>query len=254
MRFKDAQKIKITLLLTVSGLVVAPPLIAYIASQSNLTVTEADKERFGEYIDYFEKNVASGRPLRLDISDPIAIVMQNIDLETKKQIVKAVTDLDNLCPNLDYVIYEDNYDSAPIKRISFSLSQQMNSSTLGETQYIYNINKAEIKYPISITLNDYFKDAYFSDNKKPVMESVIKHELLHTLGLRDLYDENELGKTIMYYAINKDALDYTVRDKEVIDYVYGERALATTYHPQTVVFYSNKFSLNKQTENLELEN
>ena len=254
MKFKEMQKLKLTLLLTVSGLVVTPPLIAYIASQSNFTTTEADKERFGEYINYFEKNVVNGRPLRLDISDPIAIVMQNIDLETKKQIVKAVTDLDNLCPNLDYVIYEDNYDSAPLKRISFSLSQQMDNSTLGETQYMYSLTKAEIKYPISITLNDYFKDAYFSDNQKPVMESVVKHELLHTLGLTDLYNINELGQSIMYYAINQNVLDYTIRDKKVIDYVYGNRTLATAYHPQTVVFYSDKFCLNKQSENLELEN
>ncbi len=253
MKMRNTYKLQITLMLSVGGLVIAPPLLAHLVEKQSETVTRGDKARFGEYLDYFNRNAENGRPLRLDISDPIAIVMQNIDLDTKKQIVAGINDLTDICPNLDYVVYENAY--TPLNRISISISKELENRTLGVTHYNYSKQKAEIQYPISIELNEKYVDAYYDENDpKPIIKTVVKHELLHTLGLRDLYDENEVGKSIMYHVIDPNTLEFTARDKELIDYVYGDKTIATTYHPQTVVFYSNKFSLENETENLELEN
>ena len=54
------------------------------------------------------------------------------------------------------------------------------------------------------------------------MSFVIKHEMMHSLGFKDLYDSKYFNKTIMFYAFSSftNIGDYTDFDKKNIKQVY----------------------------------
>ena len=50
MKMRNAYKLQITLMLSVGGLVIAPPLLAHLVEKQSETVTRGDKARFLENI------------------------------------------------------------------------------------------------------------------------------------------------------------------------------------------------------------
>lgn len=249
---KKHYKLNIAVALSLGGIITIPQLLLAQYEKQIYTVTKGDKERFGEYIQYFTTNDGfnkKGRPLRLDISDPIAIVMQDVEEQEKKHIVDAVNALQEICPNLDYRIYENQ--STPLNTINISV-QAMDEHKGGTTSYTYKVSEAQILYPIDIVLNEKYSDLYFDEKlTDSVLTGIAKHELLHTLGLKDLYEDEEYDKSIMYYCIKPD-LVYTARDEEIIKYVYRDEVIATTYHPQQMLYFPTQ-SKHKETTEDELE-
>lgn len=232
-------KLQISVLLTLGGVVPVSSLISNLADKSMYSVTSQDRERFGEYIEYFFTNnhQTSGRPIKLDISDPIAIVMQDMEENTKKYIVDAINDLEEICPNLDYRIYDS--PNTMLNTINFTM-KSVDRPVGGTTYFTFNISKAEIVYPIDIVLNQTYADVFLDEEQtKSALTGIVKHEMLHTLGLKDLENKDEMGQTIMYYAMTND-MDFTDRDKALINYVYGDKTVAISYHPSTLMLCPSK--------------
>lgn len=206
----------------------APIAMAYIDELKQKAQQLEDKERFGEYIDDFFVSSKNNRPLRLDTSKSIAVYFDNIiDSKTRKNILDGVNGLHNICPNINYTLYNGNLNTNNCQgTIYFSIKKDM-GNVAGRTYYSYNNESAEILYPIEIELNQSYIDAYWSsDYTDSVLTTIVKHELMHTLGFEDKTETRSKNESIMFEMLNPEVQTYTEQDIEKINYVYGSKVLA----------------------------
>ena len=104
----------------------------------------------------------------------------------------------------------------------------------------------EITYPLTIYIDQ-------SEHKKVFdLESVVKHELLHTLGLADMYDEKYKDETIMYYAITEKK-DLSQSDVEIINRLYSNKLTHKNFTVETSIYAPTVFTFNQIKEKEEDE-
>ncbi len=198
-----------------------------------------DNSNFEKYKDDFYQ--VNGNVVRLPIgNEPIAVVLNDMNVKQKEQVVQAVNALDEISKNINYTLYDgmDDYDNDNgLNYISISLVDDIEEQegAGGVAKLRYNKFTAEIIYPIEIEIESQWSDAYWDkEETKSLLTTITKHELMHTLGFKDLYDENDKQRSIMYYATQSDTQQsYTQEDIEKIQYCY-DGMIATTSKPQNM--------------------
>lgn len=206
---------------------------------------EYDKNTFGEYEKYFYKT-ENGLVKKLVLNkDPIPIIIGNMSEESRQYVIDAIKELDNISEKINYKIYDaKNFKKTDnLRYISIEINNDVTES-IGGTTNIYSIkHTGEIIMPIQIVINQKYEDAFFDyDYTQSALTTIVKHELLHTLGLKDLYDIEEREQSIMYYSIdNLSQKTFTERDKEVISYCYDGKVDVQVQKPlNNIIYYYNE--------------
>lgn len=178
--------------------------------------------------DLFNQNLL-GNPYLLEIPDntPLDVVIdENFSEKQKETIVEAISTLDDKLDGVNYNIILNA--QAPDKQcISVLKDQTKTENYLGVTYAKYPLFATFIKYPINVSINvDYIEKEFKSKiagikTYDEYLGSIVKHEMLHTLGLRDLYDDASYGKSIMHgYTGTKSLNDPSQEELTVLNTVY----------------------------------
>lgn len=261
LRAERWQKVKKVITKTVATIITTATLagapFALFAKTLEKKVEAAEKEPAAH--EYMLKT-PTGAVLNLPLNEnPIAVVLQNFSDEKKQIAIDAINELDNISKNIDYVIL-DTDDARITQKIiiqnNVDLEELCGPTVLGVTHMLINTKSGEINYPVSIILDDNIQEIY-DENGNSLLEHVLKHEMLHTLGFADLYDQKFQGKTIMFYAIDLNASfdGYTQTDIKNIIEMYDKQAEEQQQIPLYVYVptatYAYFKQLNKE-EDLEM--
>ena len=137
--------------------------------------------------------------------------------EEKEDIKKAIEQFDLLAENLEYdVYYSDNPNIYKSIVITSDYNFNNKSKTLAETNLHFQDFSAEIVYPISIYLN---KDKI----PEQAVNKVVQHEILHTLGFADLYDEKYIDN-LMYYNTASTVTQISDTELEMLNILYNSKS------------------------------
>ena len=154
--------------------------------------------------------------------------------EQTKLIKQGITDLDITAKGLEYKYANSNGDYIYIVPMAPEIQNNPDyATTIGLTEY--NFTGMQIKYPITISINEQLINQF-----PPVAyELVVKHELLHTLGFKDLYDEED-RTNLMYYGLTGN--DMSQKEIETLNKVYDKKytGLVITQKPNQVIYIPQK--------------
>lgn len=194
-------------------------------------------------------------------------VSSSFNDEQKQHIKNAIEELDIDVKGVEYEIILDETVESPISdlncihikktgEISHQIQDQYDKNYNGKTTILHNPFTGKIMYPLTINLHvesinntaelradttEYYdKDGrvnidngkshqeYYNEALQQVFKRVVKHEMLHTLGLADQYADDMETKTIMYYSDTYDApIDLTEHDKHIVNTVYTTKIADT---------------------------
>lgn len=174
-----------------------------------------------------------GTPLTLPIDEnPIAVVLQNFTEEERQDAINAINRLDEISENVNYTILEKDDFSIKQKititnNVDLEKTHPYLDKSLGVTEYKIDNEKATIKYPIYISIDEDCKDIYDTEGVS-LMSYVLKHEMMHTLGFADMYSKEYLDKTVMYYTVENgmEINDYSEFDEKNIRQLYDEGSIS----------------------------
>ena len=186
------------------------------------------QERFNGVSDLMADN-GYNTPLTLDIkeNEPLNVSLFNFTSDEREDAIKSIASLDSISQNIDYKII-DNDDTKVTQHIEISKISPIDMQELsgfdnimGCTMYDFDTKNATIKYPVDIYINENVEGQEVVEGTS-LMSFVIKHEMMHSLGFKDLYDSKYFNKTIMFYAFSSftNIGDYTDFDKKNIKQVY----------------------------------
>lgn len=169
------------------------------------------------------------------------VIDNNFTNEQKETIADAIKYCDDKFENIEYNIYLNNTKSTKnCIKINKGL---LDKGVLGEATI--NTSGYKIVYPITITVdrNDYKNDYN--------LDGIVKHELLHTLGLADMYDQKYIDESIMYYtATGIDNL--TDSDVQIINTLYANKYTNEEYNIFTHIFEPSIHQIKAKEPEIEL--
>lgn len=171
-------------------------------------------------VEEFMINTDDGKNVSLPIGDKsISILLNGFSEEEKQQAQTAIQELDEILDSVDYTIIE-NDDVKITQKIVINNNYEVEGGNLGYTSLNIDGETAQITYPIQIYIDpDCAK--WHDENGNTALSYVIKHEMGHTLGLKDIHDPSYYNKTIMYYKMS-DVSSYTDLDKKTLKQVYDK--------------------------------
>ncbi len=260
MKFKKKLLINIAVPVATIGTLVGLP-IASLSLAEKYMYPDVDNSKFEKYADDFIKT-DRGDILRLPLNEnPIPVLLGNMDDKTKMYIVDGINALDNISENINYVIYDANkYDkTSGTDYIKFEIVDSLtdygrDENAAGLTSFNFDKKTGEILYPIEIKLEKFYADGYWdSEFTQSILTTIVKHELMHTLGFKDLYNEDDKNRSIMYYSLDPKLMTYTQEDVEKIQYCYDGKEIATTYHPNQIQYINWSSYLNEHKKQLKHE-
>ena len=216
----------------------------------------ADKEKYGDMYELMLQ--MNGKVVTLEkFKEPITVTLaKSFSEKEKEQIVDAINTLDEISPNLNYTIIDSPNISIMADINIDKYDDLVSPMALATTSLKYN-QKAQITYPIFIDINEPFSTCFENIDIKEndTLSYVVKHELMHTLGFCDLYDEKHFDKSIMWYSTENANVvsDYTERDKACINKIYDD-ILVSVQHPKEIYYAinSSKTIYKEQDENINL--
>lgn len=177
-----------------------------------------DRQQYSEIFKDVDENRfiknSQGQSLILPINNygVDLLIDDNFTESQKSTICNAIAECDISFPNIKYNFCFNPSDTHG-KYITITKGK-LNGTLLGSTKYHSSSLSYYLQYPISIVL-----DCEKTPNSN-ILESVVKHELLHTLGLADMYDKSYEGSTIMYYKIDG-RTELSNQDIKIINTVYS---------------------------------
>lgn len=210
---------------------------------------------------YFLNNVIGVPLTAKVKKDAIKVAVSNSFTEEEKQHIKeAIEEFDFDVKGIEYEIILNETIESPVSdfncihikktgEFSHEVQEQYNARYDGKTTIYHNPFTGKIIYPLTISLHVesmnetaesradttefYDKDGYpgrdngksheeyYNEAVEQVFKRVVKHEMLHSLGLADQYSDEMETETIMYYANTYDApIDLTDLDKHIVNTVY----------------------------------
>lgn len=241
------------------GTLVGMPIAAVKITDMILN-PEVDNSKFEKYADDFMKS-DNGDILRLPIDkNPIPVILRDMDEQTKTYVVDGINALDNISENINYTIYDaskfdikSNVEYISIEMVDGLTDYGKSSDAAGCTFFSYDKHSAEILYPIDIKIENYYADGFWdSEYTQSVLTTIVKHELMHTLGFKDLYEEEDRNRSIMYYALGVGTPQtFTQEDVEKIQYCYDGKEVATVTRPNQLLIanYSSYLDSKKDHKN-----
>ena len=224
-----------------------------------------DNEKFEKYKEYFNRT-EYGDLLRFETSkNPIPVILDStLTEDVKKQVVTSLNEMDNLLDTVNYKIYNgenganqsgleyikikmlDDFDNYGIKDFAGGFTSAGHATTetdLGPVpgEIRYNELKATISFPIQITIDATYTDKYWNDDKtKSMLDTIIKREIMRTLGFKFLNDEKYKDSTIMWSDLTTTSPDFTDSDIEMIQYCYNGKKVADVKTPKKYYTYCTK--------------
>ena len=193
----------------------------------NNNTKKVEREKYKDVLPFLMET-ENGVPLKAKVKDQI-VVNVNMTGEERKQAIKAIQDLDDISNTLNYKILDTKNSSiyADIN-ISVDASLAERKNAFGNTSFKYDQNTGYLEYPISITIDDSIS-AYYSPSGVSLVDYVVKHEMMHTLGFKDINDEQYYNKTIMWHSIDSgDLEDYSELDRMNIKSMYDNDYISVT--------------------------
>ncbi len=222
---------KLTIITTVVGAPIAGGFLGKYLSDAmfdNQQKEIQNQERFDGVSDLMLHN-GYNTPITMDVdkNTPLNVSLFNFTEEEKKDAINAINDLDEISENINYTIIDNDYSKVTqnitISKISKDQLELMsqNPLTLGYASFQFNIKEAKIEFPVNIYINESVENIY-DTNGVSLLSYVLKHEMMHSLGFKDMYTDDYLNKTVMYYQVSSDVEinDYTDFDKKNIKQVY----------------------------------
>lgn len=176
----------------------------------------------------FNKNEL-GMPLVLKVKDGV-IDLNIMHCFTESQlddIKQGIMELDDIAKGFSYTTTESSSEKQ--NAINIYVDNSLGSEEIAQAQFrTYNLG-TNIVYPINIVFNkDYVNKSYID------LTNVIKHELLHTLGFRDLY-ENKDRNHIMYFESLGN--DLNSEEQEALNKVYSTKWTGVSVEKPTDIEY-----------------
>lgn len=221
-------------------------LIASVGATAGTTAVKRGNALSGVDKRYLTRTIFNV-PVMLPVSN--GTVKLNIDPmftdEQKAQLVKGINELDNLIDGFDYTItFDEKADKKAINIRSFVENEKSKNEGIAVTTASINQWTAKIKYPITIRF-----DTDLIEEKKMNYDYIIKHELLHTLGLKDVTYVKDIGN-LMYAYYEKYNQNLNGEQIKALDSLYGvnKDAVVQLELPTTVEYYNNN-----QVENFSVE-
>ncbi|MBO5884831.1 MAG: hypothetical protein J6Q51_03445 [Clostridia bacterium] len=216
--------------------IIAGTFFPVVASEIH-TKAQTNDVRFNGISEYM-LTTESGVPLTLPLSkNPIAIVFDNLSETEKDLAIQAIQELDEISENINYTILDaDDYKIT--QKIILQSDDSLSDNKVGGTaNFSYNNFTGKINYPITVSLDPDYTRYVSTVNGENMYTSIVKHEMMHTLGFKDIYDKDSKYDSIMYYDISHDerALDYTERDKKCIRQVYDNEQIKISKPDKLVV-------------------
>lgn len=170
-------------------------------------------------------------------------ILDQFTQEQKQQLVKGITELDADIKGFNYTISFENKDVKKAINIKmFDQAEQTSASgVLATTYFCHTPWSSQITYPITIKMKRKTFNIGASD--------VIKHELLHTLGFKDLDQKKYIGNLMYcaYHPTNKMADE----EQQILDALYGENGRAIKYKDYETS-YPTKVKVYKKQDQDEL--
>lgn len=213
---------------------------------------ESECEKYSEVLPYLMTR-EYGMPLKAKVNKDIKIEL-NLTEEEAKHAISAINELDDISKNINYTILDGKNTSIKADIYMYSVENFQNSArTLGLTSFTYNESTGYINYPIEITLNKKCLK-YKSENGVNLLNYVVKHEMMHTLGFADLYDAQYLDKSIMWYNTGADIDNFTDLDRYNIQKMYDDGEI-TIQKPSNSLFAAiiGEPNIIKKEKELEAE-
>lgn len=215
---KKMKKVVLILVATVAITSTSIPIL-------NELYIDSKQKKFDNVKELMMKN-SSDRCLSLDVSNPIGVLVQELNENEKQEVKKTIEQMNKISPNLEYVLCETkditlkNY----IHVMSVDNLQNEFDNSYGLAIFTHDEKSATIQFPINIYINEKVNDIYDYENDVSAFSYVLKHELMHTLGFKDLYDEKYFNKTIMYHEFDMSTKLYDFSESDIanIREIYGD--------------------------------
>lgn len=217
-QLKVKNKINLLLLIGLTGSLVTNSIYA------NNKYANVDSNRYN--------TTQLGVPIvaNLGIDKTIDVVIdESFDDEQKEYITTAIEELDIDLTGVSYNIML-NSDKKSKKCINI-LKKDCNpadKSALAETFLKHNDFYGNIVYPVNIQVYTKSLERGYGDLNvyNDYFSAVIKHEMLHTLGFKDVYDKKYFNKTIMYGELSYQTrlFDLSQEDIDMVNSVYKPKA------------------------------
>ena len=179
-------------------------------------IEEDDRYKLQTYVDDKIRTLPVGK------EGVNVLVNDTFTPEQKKAIAEAISELDDYLLNVDYNIYLDP-NQAPDRCITFD-EVEFHGQMAGFAGMTCFKGYPYYLYPIKISI-----DADKIKNEDGTLDielfkAVVKHEMLHTLGLGDIYDKTQKTKTIMYHEFDSQTpRDLTQEDIDFVNSIYTDR-------------------------------
>lgn len=216
----DWGKAIITILISCNLAIIGPAVGARIGNYIDTAATTAFQE---ENLDDYLMQTPLGSYMKLPIDEnPIAIVLGDMTNDEKKSVYQAIETLDNISTNIDYTILEKD-DVSITNKIYITANDDIPADALATTTIDSKNFSGKIQYPIHIEVDmDRCHTMHSDITGEDAVSAVVKHEMAHTLGFKDLYEPKYMKESIMYYSIYQES--YTESDERRIRAYYGGEA------------------------------
>ncbi len=193
-----------------------------------------------------------GMPYMLPIKNGVVelnILNQFTDKQ-QKEIKTGIMELDDLAKGFNYSVTESRTHKE--KAINIEMLPYISDETIATATYATRTIGTAINYPITISFSEKLIDKFSID-----ITQVIKHELLHTLGFKDLYDEEDKDHVMFYQETGCGLNDEEI---ESLNTVYDAKytGLYKTEKPTSISYVykdetENKSSSNETTDETTLQ-
>ena len=153
------------------------------------------------------------------------VVDETFNKTQKASIKEAIEELDVDLKGVRYnILLNDEKAGKECINITKSNSDDFNKNAFARTDMNINNYFGTVLYPVQITIFSDVYNANYSDPdfNKEAISGIVKHEMLHTLGFSDVYDNEYQNKTIMYGNLDKNTTLYDLSqfDKDMVNSVY----------------------------------
>lgn len=175
----------------------------------------------------------------LDTSEPIGVIIKNATEEERQDIINAIAQMNNISSGLNFILC-DSKDLKLKNNIYIYAGEDIGSyfknDCFGLTNFTYSNSDLLINFPITVSIDEDVRGMHDDQTGASAFSFILKHELMHALGFVDIYSEEYLNKTIMYYQINANLniSDFTAFDIENIQKIYGKGVHVVTPSEMTI--------------------
>ena len=171
------------------------------------------------------------------------LISQNFTKEQQEAIIEAIKELDEHMLHVKYNIYTDA-SKAPKNCITLEeVDPIKNIVTTGITESTHIPFVPYLLCPIEVCIDADMSMHKYTGLQKDRFKCMVKHELLHVLGLKDLRDKKYETETIMYYTQTKNSpRDLTQSDIDMLNDIYDEEYVNRPY-------FNYKFDIKNDVKN-----